>query len=148
MDFVSDQLADGRRFRCLTLVDDFTRQCLAIHVDTSIGGAAVADLLASLVAQRGQPAIITTDNGPELICRALHRWAQANSITLNPIQPGKPTQNAFIERFNGTFRDDCLNSIGSVRSPKLACSSRTGAPNTTAFALTPQSAASRLMPSP
>lgn len=109
MDFVSDQLANGRRFRCLTLVDDFTRQCLAIHVDTSIGGAAVADLLASLIAQRGQPAIITTDNGPEFICRALHRWAQTTGVTLNHIQPGKPTQNAFIESFNGTFRDDCLN---------------------------------------
>lgn len=109
MDFVSDQLANGRRFRCLTLVDDCTRQCLAIHVDTSIGGAAVADLLASLVAQRGQPTIITTDNGPEFICRALHRWAQTSGVTLNHIQPGKPTQNAFIESFNGTFRDDCLN---------------------------------------
>lgn len=109
MDFVSDQLADGRRFRCLTLVDDFTRQCLAIHVDTSIGGSTVATLLASLIEHRGRPDLITTDNGPEFICRALHRWAQATGVTLNHIQPGKPTQNAFIESFNGTFRDDCLN---------------------------------------
>jgi putative transposase len=109
MDFVSDQLADGRRFRCLTLVDDFTRQCLAIQVDTSIGGSTVANLLQTLIKQRGQPTTITTDNGPEFICRALHHWAQASGVTLNHIQPGKPTQNAFIESFNGTFRDDCLN---------------------------------------
>jgi putative transposase len=116
--------------RCLILLDDFTRQCLAIQVDTSIGGSAVADLLASLVAECGQPIIITTDRGPEFTCRALHRWIQTSGVTLNHIQPGKPTQNAFIEssaapagaalrtacgrlsrsaRINGTFRDDCLN---------------------------------------
>lgn len=120
MDFVSDQLADARRFRCLTLVDDFTRQCLAIHVDTSIGGSTVADLLQRLVEQRGQPITITTDNGPEFICRAFHRWAQASGVTLNHIQPGKPTQNAFIESFNGRLRDELLNeevfeSLADVR---------------------------------
>jgi putative transposase len=97
MDFIHDQLADGRRFRCLTLVDDFTRQCLAIHADTSIGGASVVHVLQTLARSRGLPKSITTDNGPEFTGKALHLWAQS------------AMQNAFIESFNGTFRDDCLN---------------------------------------
>jgi putative transposase len=109
MDFIHDQLASGRRFRCLTLVDDFTRQCLALHVDTSIGGAAVVAVLEQLAGSRGLPSTITTDNGPEFTGRALHLWAQAAGVSINHIQPGKPTQNAFIESFNGTFRNDCLN---------------------------------------
>lgn len=109
MDFIHDQLANGRRFRCLTLVDDFTRQCLALHVDTSIGGTAVVAVLDQLAASRGLPATITTDNGPEFTARALHLWAQGAGVSINHIQPGKPMQNAFIESFNGTFRDDCLN---------------------------------------
>lgn len=109
MDFIHDQLADGRRFRCLTLVDDFTRQCLLIHADTSIGGASVVALLGQLARSRGLPKTITTDNGPEFTGKAIHLWAQAAKVHLHHIQPGKPTQNAFIESFNGTFRDDCLN---------------------------------------
>jgi len=109
MDFIHDQLADGRRFRCLTIVDDFTRQCLAIVVDSSIGGAGVVRVLERLASERGRPKAITTDNGPEFTSRALHQWALRSSVTLHHIQPGKPTQNAFIESFNGTFRDDCLN---------------------------------------
>jgi putative transposase len=109
MDFIHDQLSTGRRFRCLTLVDDFTRQCLALHVDTSIGGASVVDVLEKLALTRGLPKAITTDNGPEFTGKAIHLWAQAAHVHLHPIQPGKPMQNAFIESFNGTFRDDCLN---------------------------------------
>jgi putative transposase len=109
MDFIHDQLATGRRFRCLTLVDDFTRQCLAIHVDTSIGGACVVAVLQRLALSRQLPKTITVDYGPEFTGKALHLWAQRSGITLHHIQPGKPMQNAFIESFNGTFRDDCLN---------------------------------------
>ena len=109
MDFIHDQLADGRRLRCLTLVDDFTRQCLAIHADTSIGGSSVVALLQQLSGTRGLPKTITTDNGPEFTGKAIHLWAQSAHVHLHHIQPGKPTQNAFIESFNGTFRDDCLN---------------------------------------
>ena len=109
MDFIHDQLATGRRFRCLTLVDDFTRQCLAIHVDTSISGASVVAILQRLALTRQLPKTITVDNGPEFTSKALHLWAQRSGVTLHHIQPGKPMQNAFIESFNGTFRDDCLN---------------------------------------
>jgi putative transposase len=109
MDFIHDQLSDGRRFRCFTLVDDFTRQCLALHADTSIGGSAVVALLQALSTSRGLPKTITTDNGPEFTGKAIHLWAQSAKVHLHHIQPGKPTQNAFIESFNGTFRDDCLN---------------------------------------
>jgi putative transposase len=120
-DFIHDQLADGRRFRCFTLVDDFTRQCLALHVDTSIGGVTVVDLLQNLSRSRGLPKIITTDNGPEFTSKALHLWAQSSHVHLHHIQPGKPTQNAFIESFNATFRDDCLNQhwFSSIHEARL-----------------------------
>lgn len=121
MDFIHDQLSNGRRFRCLTLVDDFTRQCLALHVDTSIGGQTVADVLEGLLKTRGLPKTITTDNGPEFTGKALHLWAQRHGVHLHHIQPGKPTQNAFIESFNGTFRDDCLNQhwFASIAEARL-----------------------------
>ena len=121
MDFIHDQLATGRRFRCLTLVDDFTRQCLAIHVDTSIGGASVVAALQRLALSRRLPKVITVDNGPEFTGKALHLWAQRSGVTLHHIQPGKPMQNAFIESFNGTFRDDCLNQhwFGSLAEARL-----------------------------
>jgi putative transposase len=121
IDFIHDQLSSGRRFRCLTLVDDCTRQCLALHVDTSIGGLRVVDLLEKLARSRGLPQIITTDNGPEFTGKALHLWAQAAHVQLHHIQPGKPMQNAFIESFNGTFRDDCLNQhwFGSLDQARL-----------------------------
>jgi putative transposase len=121
MDFIHDQLATGRRFRCLTLVDDFTRQCLAIHVDTSIGGASVVAVLQRLALSGRLPKVITVDNGPEFTGKALHLWAQRSGVTLHHIQPGKPMQNAFIESFNGTFRDDCLNQhwFGSLAEARL-----------------------------
>lgn len=109
MDFIHDQLSNGRRFRCLTIVDEFTRQSLAIVADHSIGGLGVVRALDALLARRGKPQLLITDNGPEFTGRALHQWAQHHGVGLHHIQPGKPTQNAFIESFNGTFRDDCLN---------------------------------------
>lgn len=121
IDFIHDQLSNGRRFRCMTLVDDCTRQCLAIHVDTSIGGEAVVHVLQNLRLTRGLPISITSDNGPEFTGRAMHLWARANGVHLHHIQPGKPIQNAFIESFNGTFRDDCLNQhwFASIHEARL-----------------------------
>ena len=109
MDFVHDYLADRRRLRTLNVVDAFTRECLAIEVDTSLAGARVVRVLEALVEQHGRPDGITVDNGPEFISQALDRWAFANGVTLHFIQPGKPVQNAHVESFNGRFRDECLS---------------------------------------
>ena len=109
MDFMSDQLACGRRIRTLNIIDDHTRECLAIEVDFSIGGGRVARTLDRIVAGRGHPRRILTDNGPEFTGKALDRWAYEHRVELEFIQPGKPVQNAFVESFNGTFRDECLN---------------------------------------
>ena len=109
LDFVLDVLDDGRRFRILTVVDDFTRACLAIDVDTSIGGCRVAEVLQRLIDTRGKPVMLVTDNGPEFFSLALDAWAYANGIELHFIAPGKPNQNAYVESFNGRLRDECLN---------------------------------------
>lgn len=109
MDFVQDQLADGRRFRTLTIVDSFTRECPALEVDTSIGGKRVARVLDRLAFLRGLPEAITIDNGPEFTSNALDEWAYRNNVKLDFIRPGKPVENAYIESFNGKFRDECLN---------------------------------------
>jgi putative transposase len=109
MDFVSDSLCTGRRFRSLTIVDDFSRECPAIEVDTSIGGIRVCRVLDRLAIERGLPEYIKTDNGPEFIGKALDEWAYKNKVKIQFIQPGKPQQNAFVESFNGKFRDECLS---------------------------------------
>lgn len=109
MDFVSDSLADGRRMRCLAVVDDFTRECVATVVDTSITGARVARELDEVIASRGAPGSITVDNGPEFAGRALDEWAYRRQIRLRFIRPGKPIENAYAESFNGRLRDECLN---------------------------------------
>lgn len=109
MDFMSDQLADGRRIRTLNVIDDHTRECLAVEVDTSLSGHRVCRVLDRIVAERGHPKRILTDNGPEFASKALDRWAYEHCVELQFIQPGKPVQNAFIESFNGKFRDACLN---------------------------------------
>ncbi len=110
LDFVSDALAWGRRIRLLCVIDAFTRESLAIEVDTSLPGQRVAQVLDRLVAERGQaPAEIVLDNGPELTSKALDQWAYERSVHLRFIEPGKPIQNAFIESFNGRLRDECLN---------------------------------------
>jgi putative transposase len=109
MDFVSDRIWRGRRFRVFTIVDDYTRECLALEVDTSIGGARVARVLDRIVAQRGRPEWIRMDNGPEFTGQAMDEWAYRNGVRLDFIDPGKPTQNAFIESFNSILRRECLN---------------------------------------
>ena len=109
MDFVSDQLASGRRFRVLNVIDDFSRECIGQVVDTSISGARVARLLEELIRKRGRPRVIVSDNGPEFTGKAMFFWSQRNGVRLHFIQPGKPTQNPFVESFNGKFRDHCLN---------------------------------------
>jgi len=109
MDFVHDTLASGRKFRTLNIVDDCTRECVAIEVDTSLGGARVVRVLDRLALTRGLPKTIVTDNGPEFVGRALDGWAYKNGVKLHFIRPGRPIENAYIESFNGRFRDECLN---------------------------------------
>ena len=109
MDFVHDTLFDGTVFRALTIVDDFSRECPAIEVDRSLPGPRVARVLDELARTHGQPKVIVVDNGPEFTSRTLDEWAYRNKVRLHFIQPGKPTQNCFIESFNGKFRDECLN---------------------------------------
>jgi putative transposase len=109
IDFMSDQLADGRCFRTLNIVDDLSRECLAIEVDTSLTGRRLVRVLDSLCDEQGRPATLVMDNGPELTSRALDAWAYRNGVELRFIQPGKPMQNAYVESFNGRFRDECLN---------------------------------------
>ena len=109
MDFVMDALANGRRIKCLTCVDDFTKECLTITAAFGISGVQVTRILDSIALFRGFPATIRTDQGPEFTCRALDQWAFEHGVELRLIQPGKPTQNGFIESFNGRFRDECLN---------------------------------------
>ena len=110
MDFVSDSMINGRRFRALTIVDDYSRECPAIEVDTSLGGARVVNVLERLSQTRGLPDVITMDNGPEFTGKHLDEWAYHNQVKLNFIRPGKPIENAFAESFNGRLRDECLNT--------------------------------------
>ena len=109
LDFVSDQLSDGRRIRVLNIVDDYSRACVGQVVDTSISGQRMANYLDVLKLERGLPCSIVMDNGPEMTSKAMFFWSQESGVKLNFIQPGKPTQNAFVESFNGKFRDSCLN---------------------------------------
>ncbi len=109
MDFVSDSLTYGRKFRALTIVDDFTKVCPGIFVSTSIPGSSVTAYIDMLAKVHGYPEWIRTDNGPEFIGQDFVSWAQTRGIQLSYSRPGKPTDNAYIESFNGTFRDDCLN---------------------------------------
>ena len=109
LDFVSDQLTDGRRFRILAIVDDCTRECLALVADTSLSGARVGRELDRLIAERGKPRMIVSDNGSELTSNAVLLWADISKVDWHYIAPGKPMQNAFIESFNGRLRDELLN---------------------------------------
>ena len=110
MDFVSDSLFDGRRLRALTIVDNFTRESLAISVDQGIKGEQVVEVLDQILAKRGAPKSIRVDNGPEFVSKALDRWAYAHKVTLDFSRPGKPTDNAYVESFNGRLREECLNA--------------------------------------
>lgn len=109
LDFVSDALADGRKFRALNIVDAFTRECLVIEVETSLRDERVVRVLERLRTSRALPETITVDNGPELAGKAMDQWAYRAGVTLDFITPGKPVENAYIESFNGKFRDECLN---------------------------------------
>lgn len=109
MDFVHDRLASGRVFKCLVVVDEYSRECLAIEVDFGISGERVIRVLDRLIELRGKPEAIRSDNGPEFAGNALDAWAYRTGVKLDFIQPGKPTQNAYCESFNGKFREECLN---------------------------------------
>jgi len=109
LDFLTDAFTDGRRFRILAIVDDFTRECLALVADTSLSGLRVVRELDALIAIRGRPAMIVSDNGTELTSMAILRWSQEQRIEWHYIAPGKPQQNALIESFNGRLRDELLN---------------------------------------
>lgn len=109
LDFVHDAMADGRRLRILTVVDDYSRECLALVVDTSLSGQRVARELDAVIARRSRPATIVSDNGTEFTSMAILRWAQEVRIAWHYIAPGKPNQNAFVESFNGRLRDELLN---------------------------------------
>lgn len=110
MDFMSDALLSGRRFRTLNIIDDFDRQALAIEVDFSLPAERVLRVLDRLAEWHGYPRLIRCDNGPEFISNALMAWAQQHHVVLDFIQPGQPAQNAYIERFNRTYREEVLDS--------------------------------------
>jgi putative transposase len=107
MDFMSDSLYNGRRFRVLSVLDDFSRQCLALEVDTSLSGERVTRVLDQLIDAHGRPSVLVMDNGPEFTSRAMLRWAQDQEVALHYIDPGKPVQNAFVESFHSRVRDEC-----------------------------------------
>jgi putative transposase len=109
MDFVAERLADGCRFRALTIVDNFTRECPDIEVDASLTGARVAAVLEHLKQTRRVLARLKVDNGPKFVSRALDAWAHVNNVKLVFSRPGKPTDNVYMESFNGRLRVECLN---------------------------------------
>ena len=109
MDFTSDTFADGRKFRTLNVIDDFSRESLAIEVSTSLPGPRVASVLDRLIAFRGRPNSIVCDNGQEFTCGAMQEWCKVRDVPSQFIEPVKPMQNALVESFNGRFRDECLN---------------------------------------
>jgi putative transposase len=108
-DFVFDRTAEGRVLKCLTIVDDATTEAVAIVPARALGGGPITRVLDQLALSRGLPQVLRTDNGPEFCGRALLTWAHERGLTLRLIEPGKPNQNAYIESFNGRFRDECLN---------------------------------------
>jgi len=117
MDFVADSLNDGRRLRVLTILDEYTRECLAIEVDTSLNGLRVTYVLDRIASIRGYPKCIVVDNGPEFAGQALDEWAYRYGVKLHFITPGKPVENCYIESFNGKFRNECLNEHWFVNIP-------------------------------
>lgn len=110
MDFMSDALTDGRKFRTFNLIDDFNREVLAIEADTSLPAQRVIRVLERVIWERGQPLSIRVDNGPEFISHKLEEFCKDQGITLQFIKPGKPMQNGYVERFNRTFREDVLDA--------------------------------------
>jgi putative transposase len=110
IDFMCDSFTDGRKFRLLNVIDDFNRESLAVEVDTSLPALRVIRVLDALILQRGKPANIRCDNGPEFISHKLQQWCESKQITMQYIQPGEPTQNAYIERNNGSLRRELLDA--------------------------------------
>lgn len=110
MDFVHDVTVSGRRLRILSVIDPFTRECLALEVDVSLSGHRVARVLSRIAQSRGLPNHIVCDNGPEFTGLAFNAWAKERGVDIAFIQPGKPTQNGYVESFNGSLRDECLNA--------------------------------------
>jgi putative transposase len=150
LDFVSDALGDGRRFRIFAVVDDFTRECLALVADTSLSGSRVARELDGLIAARGKPDMVVSDNGTELTSTAMLRWQEETSVAWHYIQPGKPQQNGFVESFNGRLRDELLNEtlFGSLSQARRSIEDRRidyngERPHTSLNGLTPNEFASR-----
>ena len=123
LDFMSDALVDGRKFRLLNVIDDFNRESLAIEVDTSLPSLRVIRVLERLLKQRGKPSNLRTDNGPEFISHKLEEWCREKQITLQFIQPGKPMQNAYVERKNGSIRRELLNAylFYSLSEVRIMC---------------------------
>jgi putative transposase len=113
LDFMADVLETGRRFRVFNVEDQLTRRGLAAEVDTSLPGARVVRVLDRLAAEHGLPAMIVSDNGTELTCNAMLKWATINGVAWHYIAPGKPMQNGFMESFNGKLRDECLRHYGA-----------------------------------
>jgi putative transposase len=109
MDFMADSFCDGRRFRTLNIIDDFTRECLGIEVDTSLNGRRVVRVLEAIGSEYSLPPVIVVDNGPEFTSQVFLSWCESKGIKVHFIDPGKPVQNALIESFNSRFRDECLN---------------------------------------
>lgn len=109
MDFVKDSLSSGRNIKVLPIIDEYTKKCFKIEVDTSITGLRVARILNNIALLEGLPEIIIVDNGPEFIGKALDSWAYERGVKLFFITPGKPVENMYMESFNGRLRDECLN---------------------------------------
>jgi len=150
LDFVSDALVDSRRFRILAVVDDFTRECLALIVDSSLSGVRVVRELKRLAEFRGLPLMIVSDNGTELTSHAILRWQEEHSIDWHYIAPGKPQQNGFAESFIGRLRDECLNEhlFSSLREARDIIEAwridyNTERPHTSLSGLTPTEFANR-----
>ena len=121
MDFMRDTLADGRVFRLLTVVDDFTRECPVIEIDTSLPAERVVPVLERLASSRSLPRTIVVDNGAEFTGRVLEAWAHDRGVALQFIRPGKPVENAYIESFNGRLRDECLELHWFLSLPDARC---------------------------
>lgn len=150
LDFVSDALVDSRRFRILAVVDDFTRECLTLVVDSSLSGVRVGRELERLAGLRGLPLMIVSDNGTELTSHAILRWQEQRGVDWHYIAPGKPHQNGFAESFIGRLRDECLNEhlFGSLKQARQIIEAwridyNTGRPHTSLSGLTPIEFANR-----
>jgi len=150
LDFVSDALVDGRRFRILCVIDDFSRECLATVVSNSISGIRVARELDRIAETRGLPLMVVSDNGTELTCNAMLSWQQERQVEWHYITPGKPMQNGFVESFNGRLRDECLNEhlfTSYARAREVieawALDYNTRRPHTSLDGLTPREFATR-----